>query len=429
MEAGRRLGNHVGDPIVFQPYDIRGSKTAQGYIVDAILPGTGWEGHVISYLNELRRGSFSADPFTMPAPAGTRHFFEFFLAGPKNAAEDVQRFVRSIPGENLQVDFTRAHTDQTSFRIYHTAGFTATPDVLLKTLRTVDRVTGTPTAAVFQWVSDKLGAGGHSLEIRPVDAAGNENTGCTTYTAILSPWPLPPTGLEVHAYSAFLGQVTVKWTPPGDASSNSLISLYRNSGADGRVIYTADFKTAAPAFPTTGSPAKPYMTAALPSTGVSAAGAWVIGARHTLGGIEEDNFTAFVRFVIDDAGIWYGGYPSRPTFLQAVPGPDARITLRVKHDNANEGAAAIRFWLYKSDAGATAVDYSATVGTIERSGARFFEGTGGLTLTEGSVFGFGVRAVATGGQTEVNTALATATPDATPPTSCPASVSMTKVIR
>lgn len=448
MEIGRRLGNQVGDPIASSVPDIRGDAQAQGYACADLMPTATWGGYILAYANGRKAGAFSKDPFFFPSQAGTRVFLEFFLAGPANAGEDVTRYLRSLPGDRVEIDFARRTIDQKSFRIYHTGGLTNAPDTLLATLDLTDKATGTLTAAVFHYVSDRLVRGGHSFQIRPMDEAGNEKTGCTILTAVLTPWPMPPTGVEVHAYSAASGLVTLKWSKPSDDTTGDVYRVFRSTTTGARVAYGTAVKSATSPVAVTGSPAKSYATFALPATGAAARGLWLFGVRHKHSSIEEDNVSALARFAVSDRGVWSGsGFPFPPSYLTVLQRPSGRLMVAIKHDNAGEPNVARRFRVYRS-AGISvyfdpayfdpayfvnatgAVDFSTAVGVIQRTHQRrFFEGTAGFSgLTEGLVYKFAVRSEATAGLREVNTAVAANTPDATPPTSCPDSMSITKVI-
>lgn len=447
MEIGRRLGSQVGDAIRSSHPDIRGDNTAAGFSVSRIQPPTAWRGPVLAHVDGKRAGAFTQDPFFLPVQSGKRVFLEFFLAGPLNAAEDVERYLRALPGDKVEIDFTRRTLDQRKFRLYHTLGLTNTPDVLLAELDLTDRATGTLTAAVFHYVSDVLAKGGHRFQVRPMDAAGNERTGCTALTAVLAPWPLPPTGVEVHAYSAHIGRVTLKWTKPADDVAGDRYFLYRSLASGQGVAYGTVVGSATSPVAVTGSPSKSYATCALGVTGAAAAGLWLLAVRHKSGSVTEDNFSALARFVIADTGRSSGsGYPFRPSYVAVVQKPGGRLVVAIKHDNAGEPNRALRFKVYRgrgdgnffdhgffstffSPPGAN-VEYSTAVGVIQRTnGSRFFEGTAGFAgLTEGLLYNFGVRSEATGGVREVNTGYATGSPDATPPTSCPDAMSIAKVI-
>lgn len=450
MEIGRRLGNQLGDAIAFSTPDIRGENTGQGFSVAGLMPPAAWAGYILAYANSRKAGAFSEDPFFVPAPSGERVFLEFFLAGPGNASEDCRRYLRTLPGDRVQLDFTRRTIDQKRFRIYHTAGLTGTPDVRIADLGLDDRASGTGsvTAAVFHYVSDRFAAGGHSFQIRPMDAAGNEKTGCTILTAVLTPWPLPPTGVEVHAYSAAAGLVTLKWSKPADDTAGDVYRVFRSTTTGARVAYGTVVKSATSPVAVTGTPAKSYATFALPVTGAAARGTWLFGVRHKHASIEEDNVSALARFAVSDRGAWSGsGFPFMPSYIAVQQRPSGRLMVEIKHDNAGEPNRALRFRLYRSPGLsdyfdvtyfdpayfiniAGDVDFSTAVGVIERTTpGRFFYGTAGFgALTEGLIYKFTARSEATGFLRESNTAVAANTPDATPPTSCPDAMAIAKVI-
>lgn len=429
METGRRFGNQVGDALAPRPTDVRGYATAQGYIVRDMQPTGPWAGHILAYANGRKAGAFSSNPFFLPSQAGRRVFFDFFLAGKNNAGEDVARYLRSIPADRVQLQFTRAHLDGVAFRIYHTAGITATPGVLLTTARPIDRVTGTLTAAVMRYMTEVLPAGGHSFQIRPVDTAGNEKTGCAVLTTVLAPWPAPPTGVQVHAHNSTTGLVTVKWSHAADYASGSKYLLYRNTGQDTRIRYGTAVKSATHPVAVTGSPSKPYATFTLPAVGAAAVGTWVAAVRHQRSGITEDNFSALARFQITQGGTFVpGGYPNAPSYLEAKPRAAARILLLWKHDAEGESNETLRFKVYRSPGNVSTVSYATAVATVTRTPGRLVEHTASLVLTNGQAFRFVVRSEATAGTRETNTTQVVATADATPPTSCPASVTLTKVL-
>jgi hypothetical protein len=449
VEVGRRFGNQVGDEISRAAVDVRGDNTAQGFSCANVNATGGWKGTVLAYVNGKRAGDFGEDPFFLPTQAGARVFLEFFLAGPQNRGEDVARYLRSIPGDRVEIDFTRRTTDQSAFRIYYTHGLTNAPSVLLREMALDEHSTGTLTAAVFHYVSSALAKGGHSFQIRPIDAAGNEKTGCAILTAVLAPWPLPPTGVEVHAYSAHTGLVTLKWSKPSDDVTGDRYRIFRSSHSGARVAYgtCVGSATSPVAVVSTAAGAKSYATCSLGVTGPAASGLWLLGVRHKVGSIQEDNFSALARFVVSDKGKASGsGYPFAPSYVTVQSKAGGRLVLWLKHDNAGEPNATLRFKIYRS-AGfssfydpafyATAffppagslVDFSTAVGMITRAGGRFFEGTIGFTgLTDGLLYRFGVRSEATAGLREVNTASYTGIADATPPTSCPNSMSIRKVL-
>lgn len=450
MEIGRRLGNQVGDAIAFTSPDIRGENTGAAFFVDQINPPTAWRGNILAHVNGRKVGAFPDDPFFVPAPAGQRVYLEFFLAGPGNAGEDVTRYLRSLPGDRVGLGWTRATIDQKRFRVYHTAGLTAVPDVEVADFGLEDRTSGTGslTAAVFAFVSDRLPAGGHSFQIRPLDAAGNEKTGCGILTATLSPWPLPPTGVEVHAFNATTGLVTVKWSDPPDDTAGDRYRVFRSASTNARVAYGTAVKSATSPVAVTGTPSKSYATFALPATGAAAAGLWLVGVRHRRGSTEEDNVSALARFVVSPRGRWSGsGFPFPPSFVTVDQRPGGRLRVAVKHDNLGEPNRTRRFKIYRSPgislyfdpayfdpsyflSATGSVDFSTAVGSMLRTHQRrFFEGTAGFgSLTEGLVYKFTVRSEATAGLMETNTAVAANTPDATPPTSCPAAPAIAKVI-
>lgn len=448
MEVGRRFGNQAGDAIAASTPDIRGDDAAQGFSVEGMMPPAAWAGQILSYVNGKKAGSFSSDPFFLPTQANRRVFLEFFLAGPWNGAEDVARYLRSIPGDRVQLDFGRRTIDQKRFRVYYTAGLTAAPDRIVASYGLGDRVTGSQTAAQFTFLSDVLRRGGHSFQIRPMDAAGNEKTGCTILTATLAPYPLPPTGVEVHAYSAAAGLVTLKWSQPADDVTGDVYHAYKSPSTGARVAYGTVVASATSPVAVTGTPSKRYTTLTLGVTGAAAAGPWVFGVRHKSGGVEEDNLSALARFVVSDLGRWSGdGFPFPPSFISVDQAPGGRLVVAIKHDNAGETNPTLRFRIYRSGGfvfffdptffdpafflSATAgVNYATSVGVIPRVGSRFFEGTAGFVgLTEGTVYKFGVRSEATGFLREQNTHVVAAnTPDATPPTSCPTGTTITKVL-
>lgn len=430
METGRRFGNQVGDPLRFQPRDLRSISTMQAVEVRRLIPTGPWGGYVLGHVDAKYVGSFSAEPFYVPVPNGKRSWLEFFLAGIYNADEDVRRYLRPIPGDRVKVAFQRFGTGQESFRVYYTAGIGGAPDRLVAEYETPDRVSGATADAAFEHVSDVLSAGGHSFQVRPTDRAGNEKTGCLVLTCVLTPWPQPPTGVEVHAFVRTTGLVTLKWSPAADQASGSLYSVYRNQGHDTRVQYGTAAKTVATAFPTTGVPPKVYATFALPFTGPAAEGTWLAGVRHTKGGIEEDNVSALARFVLSTSGGYAGGgYPYAPSYTVAVPTAGGRIVVKLKHDNLNEPNAALRFRVYRSPMGVSTVDFGSPVGTIERSTDRLFEASTAIgPLTHGGLFRFTVRSEATAGLREVNTAVCTAIADAQPPANCPTALAISPVI-
>lgn len=434
MEVGRRFGNQVGDPIAARTPDIRGDATAGGFVCDRLQPTTvSWRGQVLAHISGKRAGAFSFDPFFLSAPTRRRVWLEFFLAGPLNGGEDVLRYLRSVPGDRIAISFTRRTLDQERFRVYHTAGLTGTPAVLVADLGIADRVGGSPTSAQFEYVSDQLAVGGHSFQVRPVDAAGNERTGCTILTSVLAPWPQPPTGVEVHKYNRTSGVVTLKWTAPPDDAAADLYHVFKSPGSGQPVAYGTVVGSATSPVAVTGTPAKPYATFALGLTGPAASGVWLAAVRHKRGSVREDNVTALARFVIATDGRWSAsGYPLAPTFIDVVQAPGGRLVAVWKHDAYGEPAETLRFKVYRSH-GATghvgsAVNYATAVAVRTRAEGRFVEATAGFVLTDGLVYRFGVRSEATGGVREVNTAYATAVADATPPTSCPNSMAIAKVV-
>lgn len=430
METGRRFGNQVGDPLAFQPRDVRGYQTAQGYECDRFNPTGAWAGTVLAYLDGKKAGSFDSDPFFIPAPAGRRSWLEFFLAGTNNADEDLRRYLRTVPGDKVRLGWYRKAADQHSFRLYYTAGISTGPQRLLREYFVVDRKSGTTTAAYFEHLSSVLAAGGHTFQVRPTDRAGNEKTGCAVLTCQIAPWPRPPTGVQVHSYVKTTGLVTVKWSHASDKSPTSVYSVYRNSGQDSKVRYATATKTVATAFQLTGSPAKPYATFTLPVTGAAAAGTWIAAVRHGKSGVQEDNVTALVRFVLGQTGTYAaGGYPDAPSYLMARATAGGRIVVTVKHDNQREANPTLRFRVYRGPNGSPTIAYGTAVGLITRSGGRLFEGSTAIgPLTHGLTFYFGVRSEATGGVREVNTAVATAMADSVPPTTCASGSVLTKVI-
>lgn len=446
MEVGRRFGNQVGDALRVSTPDVRGDNTAQGFDVAGVEPTTvSWQGPILAYANGKKAGAFGDDPFFLPTQAGRRVFLEFFLAGPLNAGEDCARYLRSVPGDRVEIDFTRRTVDQRSFRVYHTAGLTNAPDVLLAELAIADRATGTETAAEFHYITDALRRGGHSFRVSPLDAAGNEKTGCPILTATISPWPKPPTGVEVHAYSAAAGLVTLKWSQPDDTVTGDKFLLYRSLSSGQKVAYGTVVGSAVAPVAVTGSPSKRYSTLLLGATGAAASGLWLLAVRHRASGITEDNVSALARFVVADTGRYAGsGYPFRPSYVAVVQAPGGRLVVEIKHDAAGEPNATKRFKVYRGPAEGrffdhsffstfyspptSGIDYATAVGVIPRAAGRFFEGTIGFVLTEGMLFRFGVRSEATAGVREVNTGYATGVPDATPPTSCALNPSIEKVL-
>jgi hypothetical protein len=430
METGRRFGNLVGDPLRYQPRDVRGHQTAQGYDCDRFNPTGAWAGTVRVYLDGKDAGSYDADPFFIPAPADRRSWLEFFLAGSNNADEDLRRYLRTVPGDKVRVGWYRKAADQHSFRLYYTAGISTGPARLLREFFTVDRLSGTTTAAYFEYLHGPLARGGHTYQVRPTDRAGNEKTGCAVLTTQVAPWPRPPTGVEVHSFVRTTGLVTLKWSHASDKSPTSVYSIYRNSGQDTKVRYATAVASVATAFNLTGTPAKPYATFSLPVTGAAAAGTWLAAVRHEKSGVQEDNVTALVRFVLSSSGSYVpGGYPDAPSYVYARATAGGRIVVSVKHDAVREAAQTLRFRVYRGPNGSPTVNYSIPVGLITRAAGRFFEGSTAIgPLTHGLTFYFGVRSEATGSIREVNTAVATATADSTPPAACASGSLLTKVI-
>lgn len=432
MEIGRRFGNQVGDPLRFQRPDIRGTTAPAGFRVRGMNPTGVWSGAILAYVDGRKAGAFDQDPFFVSAPVRKRVWLEFFLAGRNNASEDVSRYLRTLPGDRFRLTWGRNGTGQASFRVYHTASLTAAPDVLLASFGNAQRDAGTTTtAATWAYVTPVLRTDkAHRFQIRPVDAAGNERTSCAILTGTLAPWPMPPTGVRVHAYNRTTGLVTVKWSHASGYVLTSVYRVYRNTGQDSRVRYGTAVSSAATAFPTTGSPPKVYATFTLPATGAAAVGTWLVGVRHRKHGIEEDNFSALAKFVLGADGSYAGsGYPNAPSYLSARPTAGGRIVVAIKHDAAGEAARALRFRVYRSPAGVSTIAYGTAIGTITRFGERFFEGTFHAgPLTHGGLFRFGVRAEATAGVREVNTAYATAVADSAPPGSCATAQAIAKVV-
>lgn len=431
METGRRFGNQVGDPLRYQPRDVRGNVTAQGFHARGFNPTGALAGLVLAHLDAKRVGAFSADPFFIPARTRRRVWLDFLLAGKSNADEDVTRYLRSIPGDKVLLEWTRNGTGQSSFRVYYTAGIGSTPQRRLTEYRDHQRKRDTTsTAAEFEHLVQGLAAGGHSFQLRPTDRAGNEKTGCPVLTTTLAPWPMPPTGVAVHAFVRTTGLVTLKWAKASDHIPTSTYQLFRNSGGDGKVRYATAIKSVATAFNLTGSPSKVYATFSLPSTGAAAKGAWLAGVRHTKGGIQEDNVSALARFVLGSSGGYSaGGYPHPPGYLMAKATAGGRVVVRIKHDKAGEENAALRFRVYRSPGGVSTVALGTAIATITRLGGRYFEGSASVgPLTHGLQYRFTVRSEATGSVREVNTAVATAVADAQGPARCPTAVSLTKVI-
>lgn len=432
MEIGRRFGNQVGDALRYQSPDIRGTTAPAGFRVKSLNPTGVWSGTILAYVDGRKAGAFDQDPFFVSAPVRKRVWLEFFLAGRNNASEDVTRYLRTLPGDRFRLTWGRAGTGQASYRVYHTASITAAPDTLLASFDNANRVDGTTTtAATWAYTTPVLRTDkGHRFQIRPVDSAGNERTGCAVLTGALTPWPNPPTGVQIHAYNRTTGLVTVKWSHASGYVSTSVYRVFRNTGSDSRVRYGTAVSSAATPFPTAGSPPKPYATFTLPATGAAAAGTWLVGVRHRKWGIEEDNFSALARFVLGTDGSYAGaGYPNAPSYLAARATAGGRIVVAIKHDAAGEPATTLRFRVYRSPAGVSTIAYGTAIGTITRVGDRFFEGTHHAgPLTHGGLFRFAVRAEATGGVREVNTTFATAVADSAPPGSCATAQAIAKVV-
>jgi hypothetical protein len=429
-EIGRRFGNQVGDPLAFQSPDIRGLTSPAGYRVQGMNPTGPWNGVILAHVDSKKAGAFTEDPFFVAARAKRRTWLDFLLAGALNHSEDVSRYLRTLPGDRFNIAFSRNGTGAHSYRLYHTAALTGIPDQRLAEFFDRDRVAGTTTtAAEWDYTTDPLRLDkGHSFQIRPTDRAGNEKTGCAILTGRLSPWPSPPTGVEIVSYAPLTGTVVVKFSPASGHIPTSTYRFYRNSGNDTRVRYGTASQVVATAFSRTGG--KIYDSFVLPRTGALAQGVWLVGVRHTKGGVEEDNVSALARFVLGTSGQYAGGgYPAAPTFVSARATAGGKIVVRWKHDNLDEPVATLRFRVYRSTPeGVSTITYAAPIGTVQRPVGRYYEGTFQTpALTHGGLFRFAVRSEATGSVREVNTAYATATADAQPPASCATGVSLSKV--
>jgi len=426
---GRRLGNAVGDALTGMAADIRYVDEAGGIRATNIIPTGDYAGSIVAYINGKRRGAYSSEPFLVPVPRGSRVYYEFFLASNANADEDMTRYLRTVSSDRARLDWTRAHADQAGFRVYFTGGLTATPDRAVATMALADRISGETGTAEFRYTSPTLPAGGYSWQIRPMDAAGNEKTGCASLTTVLAPLPQPPTGVEVHDYVPSTGLVTLKWSPASDAAGGSVYNSYRSNTAGLGVRYDSIVKTAGHGGAETGG--KPYLTFALPVTGAAAEGTWLAGVRHETAEGEEDNVSAVAQWVVGADGSYATGYPRAPSLLQARAMAGGRIRLQFQHDNRSEPATTTTLRIFRGyGATPTTVDYDTVLTSVTRGSRTLYFGSASLSsLTEGVTFGFGIRAEAASGAREVNTSrYATATPDATPPTSCPTGATITPVI-
>lgn len=241
----------------------------------------------------------------------------------------------------------------------------------------------------------------YKFVIRTIDDAGNESTGTTATTVILT---VGYPGVVTGVTKAFAGgNVTLTWADPSDISGGD-VKVYHNAGdADNQFV---DYGTVIATIPA----GTQSWTAAIGD------GIWAFGLRVDNGTAEELNTLIMASMRIESAA-QVGNAPSRPT-LSAQATAGGTVLLRGSVNPGSSLGVPNKIKFFTNDGAGGAVDYGTALGsgfiTLSRLMATAMATltTTGYNETERI---FGCRAYTSAGVASQNAAEFTITPEATAP--------------